>query len=490
MSSRYDGDWDDEYSRRDRYASEPYEDDRYEDDRYYSHGPNWKKAFGIILSLVLAVVVAGGGLVYYLGHSVISLSNYVSDAEQRIFTAEEVEAKQKEEEAAAAAEAGAVNAVAEAEQTAQEAVPAANEADKKSESADEHLDEIALEEETEGETKAHKGVALSKDELDALHKSMADVDNTVQTINNENVFNIVLTGVDRRDKSWNGNSDSMMLVSINNEKKRVSIISLMRDTYVNIPDVGYQKLNNAYARGGGKLMCQTISDNYNINVENYAAVDFENMIDIIDAIGGVELEWTDAEVQVSNGYMMDMCDTLGLNGSDYILPGAGTYQCNGVQAVAYARNRYVGNSDYARTERQRYVISQIIKTIYDMDAGSLAKFVLKVLPLITHNVKEDTIWELVTKAPEILNYDFVTDRVPYDNMYDVIYVGGQDMLVPYWEQTINQMNETIYGEGTVSKNSDNDQEDRTLNNMSTNEDFEFDILNGGAEEEQPVEADR
>ncbi len=486
MSSRYDGDWDDEYNRRDRYEY----DDRYDEDQYYSHGPNWKKAFGIILSLVLAVVVAGGGLVYYVGHRVISLSNYVSDAEQRIFTAEEVEAKQKEEEAAEAAEAAAAEGVQSGDQTAEASVSSADAEDDKSENEDEDIDEIAFEEETEAETKAHKGVALSDDELDELHKSMDEVDNTVQTIDNENVFNIVLTGVDRRDKTWNGNSDSMMLVSINTEKQRVSIISLMRDTYVNIPDVGYQKLNNAYARGGGALMCQTISDNYNINVENYAAVDFEDMIEIIDAIGGVELEWTDAEVQVSNGYIVDMCNTLDLDSNDYILSGAGTYLCNGVQAVAYARNRYVGNSDYARTERQRYVISQIIKTIYDMDAASLAKFVLKVLPLITHNIEEDTIWELVTKAPEILNYDFVTDRVPYDNMYDVIYVNGQDMLVPYWEQTISQMNETIYGDGSVSENSDNDQEDRTLNNMTTNEDFEYDILDGNAEEEQPVEADR
>ncbi len=443
MSSRYDDNW-----------------DSYDDRPRRRKGPNWKKAFGITLSLVLAAVVLGGGLVYYFGHNMISLTNYISDEQQKLFTQEEVDAKIAAEEKAAAEEAAGTQ-------------------------PDDGGEEVVTlkEEETEPETKAHKGTALTDEQLKALQESMSKVN--MKTTSEDDVFNIVMTGVDRRDKSWNGNSDSMMLVSINFDKGRVSIISLMRDTYVNIPEVGYAKLNNAYARGGGALMCATISDNYDIDVTNYAAVDFEDMIDIIDAMGGIEMEWTDAEVQVANGYMMDMCNTLGLNGDDYILPGGGTWLSNGVQAVAYARNRYVGNSDYARTERQRYVISQMIKKIKDMDMASMTSFVTKVLPLITHNVGEGDIWDLVTKAPDILTYDFVTDRVPYDGMYDVIYVDGQDMLVPWWEETITKMHNTIYGDGTVSDNSDNNQEDRMINNNQTNDDFQRDILDGEAQSETP-----
>ncbi len=452
MSSRYNSDWDDDQQSYRRPT-----------------GPNWGKITGIVLSIVLACVVAGGGLVYYFGHSLIGLTNYVSDSEQRILTDEEMEAQAAVEEAAEAEEAAAA--------------ADADNADGDDESV------IEYEEETEGETDYHQGVALSDDELAALQESMSQVSVSSDLVDDENVFNIVLTGVDRRDKTWNGNSDSMMLVSINFAKNRVSIISLMRDTYVNIPDVGYAKLNNAYARGGGKLMCETISANYNINVSNYAAVDFEDMIEIIDALGGVELEWTDAEVQVSNGYMVDMCNTLGLNSDEYILPGAGTYLCNGVQAVAYARNRYVGNSDYARTERQRYVMSQMLTKIKEMDVLSLTSFVTKVLPLITHNLDESDIWELVTKAADIFDFDFVTDRVPYDNMYDIIYVNGQDMLVPYWEETIAQMYETIYGDGAISDNSDNNQEDRTIGNDTTNAEFEYDILQGEAQSETPYYGD-
>ena len=340
-----------------------------------NQGPSWKKVLGISLSIILAIVAIGVVVIYNIGHDLITRSNYKSDDEVKV--------------------------VNELPQEAQETVS----------------------------TEEKKGVVLNEEELNDIHEQMNNM-NEVEAVSDDSVYNLLLVGVDRRDKTWNGNSDSMMLVSINHAAKRVSVVSLMRDTYVDIAGIGYSKLNAAYAYGGGPLLTSTITDTYKVDVSRYAAVDFENMIEIIDALGGVDLEMTDAEVNVANGYMLDMCDTLGLNGYDYILPGGGVYHCNGVQAVAYARNRYVGNSDYARTERQRYVISQIVAEIKRI------------------------------KAPEIFKYDFVQDRIPYDNMYDVIYVKGQDMLVPQWETTIEKLHETIYGDGTVSDNYDNDKDNR------------------------------
>lgn len=385
-----------------RYDDNPLMNNNYNGNR----GPSWKKVLGISLSVILGIVAIGGGVIYYVGHNLISLSNYVADEEVKV--------------------------VEELPEEAQEETLASDE---------------------------RQGVVLDEEQLNSLHEKMSNL-NMVETKEDENVYNLLLVGVDRRDKSWNGNSDSMMLVSINHKAKRVSVVSLMRDTYVDIAGVGYAKLNAAYAYGGGPLLTSTITDTYKVDVSRYAAVDFENMIEIVDALGGVDLEMTDAEVNVANGYMLDMCNTLGMNGYDYILPGGGVYHCNGVQAVAYARNRYVGNSDYARTERQRYVISQMIAEVKRMDVAQLTQFVKDVLPLVTHNVEEGEIWDMVTKAPEILQYDFVQDRIPYDNMYDVIYVNGQDMLVPDWGSTIEKLHETIYGDGSISDNSDNDKENR------------------------------
>ena len=370
-----------------------------------NQGPSWKKVLGISLSIILAIVAIGVVVIYNIGHDLITRSNYKSDDEVKV--------------------------VNELPQEAQETVS----------------------------TEEKKGVVLNEEELNDIHEQMNNM-NEVEAVSDDSVYNLLLVGVDRRDKTWNGNSDSMMLVSINHAAKRVSVVSLMRDTYVDIAGIGYSKLNAAYAYGGGPLLTSTITDTYKVDVSRYAAVDFENMIEIIDALGGVDLEMTDAEVNVANGYMLDMCDTLGLNGYDYILPGGGVYHCNGVQAVAYARNRYVGNSDYARTERQRYVISQIVAEIKRMDVMQITQFVRDVLPLVTHNIAESEIWDLAAKAPEIFKYDFVQDRIPYDNMYDVIYVKGQDMLVPQWETTIEKLHETIYGDGTVSDNYDNDKDNR------------------------------
>lgn len=370
-----------------------------------NRGPSWKKILGISLSIILGIVVVGGGVIYYVGHDLISLSNYVADEDVKV------------------------------------------------------VDQLPEEAKEEVSTEEKQGVVLKEEELQKLHDEMSNL-NQVETVSDESVYNLLLVGVDRRDKSWNGNSDSMMLVSINHSAKRVSIVSLMRDTYVDIAGVGYAKLNAAYAYGGGPLLTSTITDTYKVDVSRYAAVDFENMIQIVDALGGVDLEMTDAEVEVANGYMLDMCNTLGMNGYDYILPGGGVYHCNGVQAVAYARNRYVGNSDYARTERQRYVISQMIAEIKRMDVAQITQFVRDVLPLVTHNVEESEIWDMVTKAPEILQYNFVQDRIPYDNMYDVIYVDMQDMLVPQWETTIEKLHNTIYGDGSISDNSDNDDQNK------------------------------
>ena len=371
-------------------------------------GPSWGKVCGFTLCIILGIVVAGYAGIYYFGHSLISSTHFQADEDVMQF---------------------------------------------------ETLPEEALDKETE----ADPGTILNESELESLHLQM----NQIQTdagendvIMNQSVYNVILAGVDRTDKTWNGNSDSVMLVSLNNDKKRVSVISLMRDTYVEIPGHDYNKLNASYAYGGGPLLCDTVEENYRISVNRYAAVDFENLVDIIDALGGIELEWTASEIEVSNGYIKDMCErVLDIPYEDHaIMEEPGLLLSDGVQAVAYARNRFVGNSDYSRTQRQRYVIQQMIEKVKTLSSSQLIKFVTKVLPLVTHNIPENEIWSLVGDAPALLTYEFIQDRVPYDGMYETIDIDGQGMLVPSWSSTIAQMHQTIYGDGSISANADNNDE--------------------------------
>lgn len=368
-----------------------------------NRGPKWGRITAIAVIIILAVVGAGSAAIYFYGQSLIGRAHFVADKDVKQF----------------------------------ETLPA--------------------EEATEGGENTEDKSSLSESELAMIHAQMESASSSVDTILNSDVYNVMLCGVDRDDKTWNGNSDSMMLVSLNNEKKRVSVISLMRDTYVEIPGHDYNKLNAAYAYGGGPLLLETIRNNYKIDVTRYAAIDFQDMVQLVDYMGGVELTWTDQEVEVANGYMMDMCKrVLKIPYEEHLLPGGGTYLCDGVQAVAYSRNRFVGNSDYTRTQRQRYVISQMVERIKGMSTTELMEFVVKALPLVTHNVPEKEVWMLVKDAPQLLKYDYIQDRVPYDGLYEIIDVDGQGMLVPDWDDTIARMQETIYGAGTISDNSDNE----------------------------------
>lgn len=181
-------------------------------------------------------------------------------------------------------------------------------------------------------------------------------------------------------------------------------------------------------------------------MDRYVAVDFFDLIDIINIIGGVDLEISAKEAEVANGYIMDMCNIMDIDGSEHMIPSeGGMVHCDGVQAVAFARNRYVGNSDFERTERQRYVMTQLMAEAKQMSLAQMTEKMQEILQHVTMNIPETEIWSMITEVPEMLGYEFEQSRVPYDNMYDVIYVKGQDMLVPYWDETLTKLQEQIYG---------------------------------------------
>lgn len=356
-------------------------------------GMNMKKVFAISFCIVIGVVLISGGVIYKLGHDLYSSINYVADEDIKTL---------------------------------------------------ETLPEAAMEETLS--TEERTGVVISKDQLKDIHDRMKK-NTDVETKADDEVYNILLVGVDRQDKTWNGNSDAMILVSINKEKNHVSMISLMRDTYVDIEGVGYAKLNAAYAYGAGPLLCQTVTDTFRVKVDRYVSVDFWALVDIIDIIGGVDLEITAREAEVANGYITDMCERqLKLDPSSHLLPtSGGMIHCDGVQTVAFARNRFVGNSDFERTERQRYIITQLMAEVKKMSLAQMTEKMQSILKLVTMNIPETEIWSMITEVPEMLDYEFETGRIPYDNMYDTIYVKGQDMLVPHWDETLEKLQEQIYG---------------------------------------------
>ncbi len=256
----------------------------------------------------------------------------------------------------------------------------------------------------------------------------------------DGTWNLLLIGSDRRDSSWNGNSDTMILLTVNPAKKTTYMVSFMRDTAAAIPGYGTQKLNAAYATGGSDLLKETLESNFGVHIDNYAAVDFHSIVDIIDELGGVDIEQTSAEIEVANGYVRSICNDWGLDLGTYWIQEGQTH-LNGVQALAYMRNRYVGN-DYERTARQRNVLTSLLDQNDLTDPEALVRL-LKTL--MTHLDTDISLLDILSQTEtltSLMEYEVVTDRIPYD---DLISYSGE-MLIPSQPSTNDRLLSEIYGQ--------------------------------------------
>ena len=270
------------------------------------------------------------------------------------------------------------------------------------------------------------------------------------------VTNILLIGTDVRgsDEYNPGNADTNILVSINKKTKKIYLTSFMRDLYVYIPEVERcGKLNSAHLIGDAELLMDTIEGNFKVEIDQYARVNFYSLIDIIDAAGGIDMYVSEAEAKVLNyTYIWWMCyeaePQIPNPESYYLTEWDKTVHLTGMQAVAYARIRYVGNADYERTERQRNVIKALADNCRNMSLLELNSFADSVLPLVTTNIEESQIWELIGMTPDILaNYEIVSQRVPFDDTSTPANMpNGADVLVPDYATNATMLLQTIYGE--------------------------------------------
>lgn len=199
------------------------------------------------------------------------------------------------------------------------------------------------------------------------------------------ITNIALFGIDSRDEGFIGLSDSIMIMTIDAEHNDIKLTSIMRDSLVKVEGHGHQKINAAYSLGGPQLAVKTLNQTFDLNIQDYATVDFVSMIDIIDAVGGVEVELTKAEVRNANIHITSMAKERGTE-KDYIQE-AGVQTLNGVQAVAFSRVRKVAtvtgtNNDAGRTERQRLVMRQMFEKALAMEISRYPAMIKALLPCV------------------------------------------------------------------------------------------------------------
>ncbi|MGN0622470.1 MAG: LCP family protein [Oscillospiraceae bacterium] len=286
-----------------------------------------------------------------------------------------------------------------------------------------------------------------KEEIDKLEEEIRKnlEENATEIISDDNVYNILLIGTDARTASGRGRSDSMILVSINKNTKKIIMTSFLRDIYLSIPNVESTRLNHAYAYGGADLLIDTIEQNFKVRIDKYAQVNFYSFITVVDSLGGVDINVTDDEVQYVNMYLREINRLEGLDESDGMLSSGGTYTLNGRQALAYSRIRYIG-TDFQRTERQRTVLEKLINKMKSASLTELNDLADKLLPNITTNLQQGEVFSLILNSPTYFGYDVVQCRVPDDNTWWNLTIRGMAVLGVDFDANISYLRKNIYGE--------------------------------------------
>lgn len=264
----------------------------------------------------------------------------------------------------------------------------------------------------------------------------------------EGVTNILLIGNDSRENGEDGRSDAMILLSISNKTKKIYMTSLLRDMYVEIPGYKDNRLNAAYSYGGAELLMETIEQNFDIHISRYVLVNFEAFANLVDAVGGVDLELTGKEVEYVNGYLVEYNILLGRpEGTDYFddLSG-GMVHLNGAQALAYCRNRYIG-TDFGRTERQRKVLTEVIHKLPKGVLTNPKGLIDGLMPNLTTNLTQAECYRLSLMAPKILTYDIIQNSIPIEGTYKDATHRKMSVLEVDFEANKKFLQENLYGTG-------------------------------------------
>jgi LCP family protein required for cell wall assembly len=263
----------------------------------------------------------------------------------------------------------------------------------------------------------------------------------------DGVVNILLIGNDSRENGEDGRSDAMILLSISSKTKKIYMTSLLRDIYVDIPGHDGNRLNAAYSYGGPELLLETVEKNFDITVNRYVLVNFEAFAALVDAVGGVELELTSAEVELVNGYLWEYnILTDRPEGTDYLDTSvSGLIHLNGPQALAYSRNRYIG-TDFGRTERQRKVLTEVIHNLPKALVQNPGELFDNLFPNLTTNLTQTECFRLSLMAPKLLTYEIEQCTIPADGTYQNANIRGMAVLQLDFEKNQEILKENLYGE--------------------------------------------
>lgn len=260
--------------------------------------------------------------------------------------------------------------------------------------------------------------------------------------------NIALFGVDARDGELGRGtrSDTIIIASINQDEQEIKLVSVFRDTYLNLGNDSYNKCNVAYAKGGPEQAINMLNTNLDLDITDYVTVGFAGLIDSVDALGGVEMEVTEAEISHLNNYQLTMSEELGV---DYIpVKHSGKQLLNGMQATAYCRIRYTKGDDFRRAERQRDVLTAMMEKAKTASVSTLTEMVNAILPQVETSLGVN---EILSVLGSVTGYDVVaSDGFPFEDHRRGANVGskGSCVIPDNLEENVIELHKMLYPENS------------------------------------------
>ena len=262
-----------------------------------------------------------------------------------------------------------------------------------------------------------------------------------------------LFGLDHRsrnEKLNTENSDTIIIASINNDTKAVKLVSVYRDTLLNVKDDTYSKANAAYALGGPAQAVNMLNTNLDLNITVYVSIDFDALVTVVDCLGGLDIPLSYAEIVHMNNYCVETAEETGKSYTPVELPEpkpedqeaiVGTYHLNGVQATSYCRIRYTASLDMGRTERQRRVIQMIVDKAKKAGLSTIFDIMDQVFPMVKTSVSKTEILKLI---PAMIGYS-IDETTGFPQDYKFATVKGSVIVPTTLDSNVLKLHQFLYG---------------------------------------------
>ena len=271
-----------------------------------------------------------------------------------------------------------------------------------------------------------------------------------------------LFGLDHRSKNEKlntENSDTIIIASINNDTKAVKLVSVYRDTLLNVKDDTYSKANSSYAFGGPTNAVSMLNTNLDLNITDYVAIDFNALVTVVDCLGGLDIPLSYAEIVHMNNYCVETSEETGKSYTPVELPDpkpedeeaiVDTYHLNGVQATSYCRIRYTASLDMGRTERQRRVIQMIVDKAKKAGLSTIFDIMDQVFPMVKTSVSKTEILKMI---PAMIGYS-IDETTGFPNDYKFAQVKGSVIVPTTLESNVLKMHQFLYGDTSYTPTQD------------------------------------